>query len=376
MSAQKQTESIDGSNTEADGRRPSAGWTVRGLLAWITPFLQEKGVDSPRVIAEILLGEVLGVERLRLYMEPDREVESAERARLRELVARAGRHEPVQFLVGRWPFLGRDFEVEPCTLIPRPCTEVLVERALEWFRTRSSREMRVLDLCTGTGCIGITLALGMRAIARPQGTGCAPIKGEPALSEPTRVLDRAPRDRGGDIAPRAHEDAMNALSSPAEDAARSSLAPHAFALRVIATDIDSRAIDLARRNAKRLGADVECCAGDLYDALVPEMAQSRFDLIVANPPYVTDAEYAELDRTVRDYEPARALRGGDDGLECIRRVVEGAAGRLSSGGMLLVEIGWKHADAARALVDTAEWCAVTILADGEGHPRILEAHRV
>jgi release factor glutamine methyltransferase len=83
----------------------------------MTPFLKERSIDSPRMVAEILLGAVLDVERLRLYMEPDRELDPSELARLRELVGRAARHEPVQFLVGRWPFLGRDFEVEPCTLI-------------------------------------------------------------------------------------------------------------------------------------------------------------------------------------------------------------------------------------------------------------------
>ena len=101
-------------------------WTVRALLAWIVPYLRERAVESPRTIAEILLADVLSVERLRLYMEPDRELAPDELATLRGLVARAGRHEPVQFLVGTWPFLGRDFEVAPCTLIPRPCTETLV----------------------------------------------------------------------------------------------------------------------------------------------------------------------------------------------------------------------------------------------------------
>ena len=86
-----------------------ARWTVRALLAWIVPYLQERSVDSPRAVAEILLSEVLRIERLGLYMEPERELDAQELAALRALVARAGRHEPVQFLVGRWPFLGRDF---------------------------------------------------------------------------------------------------------------------------------------------------------------------------------------------------------------------------------------------------------------------------
>jgi hypothetical protein len=121
-------------------------WTVRALLAWIVPYLRERAVESPRTIAEILLADVLSVERLRLYMEPDRELAPEELATLRGLVARAGRHEPVQFLVGTWPFLGRDFEVAPCTLIPRPCTETLVEYALAWYRARGAGRFRLSTL--------------------------------------------------------------------------------------------------------------------------------------------------------------------------------------------------------------------------------------
>ncbi|MCX5651081.1 MAG: hypothetical protein NTU45_06780, partial [Planctomycetota bacterium] len=175
------------------GASPAAAapqrWTVRALLAWMVPFLKEREVDSPRAIAEILLAEVLKIERLRLYMEPDRELSPEELASLRGLVSRAGRHEPVQFLVGLWPFLGRDFEVAPCTLIPRPCTETLVERALAWYRERGAGGVRVLDLCTGTGCIAVSLALGMRAILRPDGAGCRPISVRSA-GEPVREWQR------------------------------------------------------------------------------------------------------------------------------------------------------------------------------------------
>ena len=115
-----------GESSAAPSATPGAAstqrWTVRALLAWIVPYLKEREVESPRTIAEVLLAEVLKVERLRLSMEPERELATDELTALRGLVARAGRHEPVQFLVGRWPFLGRDFEVAPCTLIPRPCT--------------------------------------------------------------------------------------------------------------------------------------------------------------------------------------------------------------------------------------------------------------
>lgn len=368
--AEEQAMTEEGASRES---RPNAGpavaagaagatapqvWSVRALLGWIVPYLKERGVDSPRAVAEILLSDVLRVERLRLYMEPDRELEPGELAALRSLVARAGRHEPVQFLVGSWPFLGRDFEVAPCTLIPRPCTETLVERALAWYRARGAGPVRALDLCTGSGCIAVSLALGMRAILRPDGSGCRPVAaGGRATSASARpslpTID---------------------ISTPASQAseARAPAEPVETPIRIVATDIVPDAAALARRNAARLGAEVEVRAGDMWS---PIHAAERFDLVASNPPYVTDDEYEALDRNVKEYEPASALRGGADGLDFIKRVVSGAERHLDAGGLLLVEIGWKHRSPALRLVSTPRWRDAEVLADGEGIDRVLVAVR-
>jgi len=345
---------------KSDGPKSDGPWTVRKLLGWIAGFLKDREVDSPRHVAEVLLADVLKVERLKLYMEPDRELAGDELAALRALVARAGRHEPVQFLVGRWTFFGRDFKVAPCTLIPRPCTETLVERALEWYRARHAERgagaVRVLDLCTGTGCIAVSITLGMKAIARPSNAGCKPLRGERA------AVDALPTISIGE------EPAAAAAAVTAETAAGD--------ISVVATDVVREAVELARDNARQLGVAIDVRAGDLWDALAHG---ERFDLIVSNPPYVTDAEYAALDRNVREYEPASALRGGADGLDFVRRIVDGAAERIAPGGMLLIEIGWKHGDAARALVSGAvhgkNWEQVDVLKDGDGIDRVLVAVR-
>jgi release factor glutamine methyltransferase len=349
-------------------------WTVRSLLAWMVPFLTEREVDSPRAVAEILLTSVLGLERLRLYMEPERELEPQELTRLRELVARAGRHEPVQYLVGRWPFLGRDFEVAPCTLIPRPCTELLVERALAWARERAERDgaaasIDALDIGTGTGCIAVSLALGMRAILRPDGAGCRPLRG--GAVAPRSAAEALPVAR--DISREGASPEHAAVAEPG--AAQASARGPAF--RVVATDVVAEAAALAARNAARLGAELDVRVGDMWEP-IPE--DERFDLIVSNPPYVTDAEYDALDRNVREYEPASALRGGADGLAFVRTVVVGAERRLRPGGLLLVEIGWKHGDAVRKLegrkVDgRSVWCGVEVVRDQDGHERLLVAQR-
>ena len=136
----------------------SAPWTTRRLLIWTTEHFEARGVDSPRVCAEMLLAHVLGVERLRLYMEPDRPASADELADYRGLVTRAGRHEPVDYLVGRAPFFGLELEVGPAVLIPRPSTETLVEFVLQDARLRPADAFHVADVGTGSGAIAVTLA--------------------------------------------------------------------------------------------------------------------------------------------------------------------------------------------------------------------------
>jgi release factor glutamine methyltransferase len=396
MTRSEQSDGGNGGNSGAFVAEPR--WTVRALLAWMVPFLTTKDVDSPRTVAEILLAHVLGVERLRLYMEPERELAPDELTQLRALVARAGRHEPVQYLVGTWPFFGRDFEVAPCTLIPRPCTELLVERALEWVRERAQNVQRaatpsapaadptstlasaanapvsfdMLDLCTGTGCIAISLALGARAVLRAEGTGCRPLRS--AAIGPVNAAPALPvvRDIARVEAEGLERNGAEAANVDGRAVESASHQPQAWRATVTATDVVPEAVELAKRNAVRLGAVVDVRVGDLYRALGEH---EQFDLIVSNPPYVTDDEYASLDRNVREYEPASALRGGADGLEFVRGVVAGAEKRLRSGGLLLVEIGWKHGDAVRKLGGRAGWRDVEVLRDSDGHERVLVAWR-
>lgn len=284
-----------------------APWTTRRLLRWITAHFDQLGIDSPRVCAEMLLGKALRCERLALYMDPDRPASAAERAILRDFVRRVAAHEPVQYIVGEAWFFSRAFEVSPVTLIPRPSTERLVEEAVSFLRGRP--EARVLDLCTGTGCVAISIA-----------------------------------------------------STPGVRAS------------VLGTDCEPAAIELARRNAARHRCErVSFAVGDLYGAIG---TGSSFDLIAANPPYVSDSEWEALEPNVRLHEPARALRGGADGMELIRRVVAGAPERLAPDGLLLVEIGHAQRDAAEALAATTPGLRdCEILKDHEDLWRLLRARR-
>jgi release factor glutamine methyltransferase len=133
-------------------------WTVEELLRWATDDFRARGIDSPRLDADLLLGQATGLTRIQLIVEAKKELEPDQLAAFRELVKRRRAREPIAYILGKREFYGHEFRVDRRVLVPRPDTEALVETAL--VRTRHvSLAMRALDLCTGSGCVAISLAL-------------------------------------------------------------------------------------------------------------------------------------------------------------------------------------------------------------------------
>jgi release factor glutamine methyltransferase len=132
-------------------------WTIQKLLNWVTDYLTNKGVDSPRLSAELLLCHVVGLKRIELYTQFDRLVAGQELDVLRDLVKRAGRQEPAAYLTDKTEFYSLELNVTGDCLIPRPETELLVQRAIEFLRARTGTQF-VCDLCTGCGCIAVAIA--------------------------------------------------------------------------------------------------------------------------------------------------------------------------------------------------------------------------
>jgi release factor glutamine methyltransferase len=132
-------------------------WTIETVLRWAADDFRARGIDTARLDAELLLGSALSVTRIQLIVDGKRPLQREELARFRELVKRRRIYEPVAYILGRREFYGRVFHVDARVLVPRPDTETLVDVALA--RTRPlSMSMRALDLCTGSGCVAITLA--------------------------------------------------------------------------------------------------------------------------------------------------------------------------------------------------------------------------
>jgi release factor glutamine methyltransferase len=286
---------------------------VRRLLEWTTGFFTRKNVDPPRLSAELLLAHVLGVPRIRLYTDHDRELRPEQLGAYRDLVKRASDDEPIAYLTGRAHFFNLEFDVTRDVLIPRPDTETLVENVLQLARiTEGLESPRVLDLCTGSGCIAAAIA---------------------------HHLKRA---------------------------------------TVYATDKSAAAADVARRNIERLGLEdrVHVEVGDLFEPVARLVDSQPFDLIVANPPYIVSDQIAQLDRSVRDYEPIEALDGGIDGLAIHRRILAEAPQRLMPGGRIFLEIAFDQGAAAMEAIRAHDDFEETmVLRDHGGKDRVLAARK-
>jgi release factor glutamine methyltransferase len=136
--------------------QPSTLWTIESLLRWAADDFRSRGIDSPRLDAELLLAKALGTTRIQLVVDARRPLSPDELSRMRELVRRRRSREPVAYILGEREFYGRVFRVDRRVLVPRPDTETLVDVALS--RTRAvSMCVRALDLCTGSGCVAVTL---------------------------------------------------------------------------------------------------------------------------------------------------------------------------------------------------------------------------
>jgi len=131
-------------------------WTVRSLLQWAREWLRRKGAENPRLDAELLLAHALRCDRVRLYIDADKPLAAEELARFKSLIKRRGEREPVAYILGTKEFYGRSFAVGAGVFIPRPETELLVRMVTEHLARDA--EARVLDLCAGSGAVGISVA--------------------------------------------------------------------------------------------------------------------------------------------------------------------------------------------------------------------------
>lgn len=274
------------------------------MLAWMAKDFAQRGIESARLDAEVLAAHALGITRVGLYLDLDRPLVPAELDAMRALVVRRRTREPVAYIVGAKEHYGRPFLVTRDVLVPRPETELLIERSLVRLPERTDGVApRVLDLCTGSGIVAIGIA----------------------------------KER--------------------EDA------------RVDATDVSPAALGVARQNAAKHGV-VERVA--FHEVDLWPLDGARWDVVVANPPYIARDETAELAPELA-HEPELALFADEKGLAVIRRIVVGARDRLTPAGVLLIEIGRGQGEAVRAMCMEHGFGSAELQKDLAGIERVVEA---
>ncbi len=290
-------------------------WTTLDLIGWTKSYFERRGLEHPRLEAELLLAEVLGCARIRLYVEFEKPVASEVLVRFREMVKRRGENrEPLQYIIGHVQFVDLKLKVTPAALIPRPETEVLAAWAVKTLEGEKGRrgegeKARVLDLCTGSGCVALYVA--------------------------SKVSDA----------------------------------------QVVATDLSGDALGLAKENGAglKLSERMSFKQGDLFEALDEKM---QFDLITANPPYVDAAVKDSLQPEVRDFEPALALFSENGGTALAERILRECGPWLKAGAYIGMEFGIGQGEVLKACAEkTGFFDEIGLEPDHNRVPRFLMARK-
>lgn len=275
-------------------------------IAKTAAYLEGKGVPDARVASELLAARLLRVGRGFLASHFDEEVREVQVEAMRRGMARLVRGEPLQYVLGEWDFRLLTLACDRRALIPRPETEELVTRVLDWLKARKKAEGRgdfvVIDVGTGTGAIALSLACEF-----PDG-------------------------------------------------------------HYIATDVSEDALALARENAERCGlaSRVQFAVADGLDDFDEPAC---LDVLVSNPPYIASSACATLDPRVRDFEPRMALDGGVRGLDFFDRYLGDAINLLKPNGAVFFEIGEDQGPALRDLMFEYGFDDIRIEKDFAGHDR-------
>lgn len=259
---------------------------VGDTLSYATKRLEEKGISSASLDAEILLAYSMNTTRQTLLsLQPKTIIPLDQFKRYIMLIDRRCKNEPVAYLTQEKEFMGLEFHVTPDVLIPRPETELLVEEVIS--RARELRNpIDMLDIGTGSGCIAVSCA---------------------KLIENVRMV--------------ATDKSKKALMIAKQNA-----------------------------KSNEVTNKIKFYQGDLFRALPKTMNKKQFDFVISNPPYIASKVFPKIQKDVRKYEPKIALVSGKDGLTVIKKIISQAPGFLKPNGYLIMEIGYDQGDAIKKLL--------------------------
>jgi len=291
--------------------------TIAEAINKAASILSARGVSEARLDAEVLLRFILNRDRAWIMAHAGEPLDEDKRGIFEKAVARRAKREPLQYITGKQEFWGLDFIVKPDVLIPRPETELVVETTLKITEhgrrsTEGDTSFTIVDLCTGSGCIAVSLAREIR-------------------NARFFAIDTSGR----------------AIAIARENARK-----HGVSERI------------------------RFLEGDLFQPLEELDVRGRVDIITANPPYIRSGDLRGLQPEVRDFEPEIALIAGPGGREVHQKIIEAAPAFLKKHGSLIMEMGEGQAEALLAMVNKdGRYAAPEILKDLAGIDRVIVAQK-
>lgn len=240
-------------------------------------LLKERGIGNPRSSSELLLCSILNLNRVDLYLNKDQILKDKDKKKFDRFLKERTSGKPIQYITGSTEFLDLEFKVDPRAMIPRPETEILTLSVIDHFKDikKESKALKIIDLGTGSGVIGIALAVNLKN----------------SLIYATDISE-------------------DALELGAEN---------------------------AKRN--KVEGRMEFISGDLFQPLEDKNLKGLVDCVVSNPPYVREKDEENLSKEIKDFEPRISLFSEDDGLNFHKRIVKECKTYLKSGGLLALEVG-------------------------------------
>ena len=288
--------------------------TIRSIRRWAINALNKSDIEDPDINAEVLLSHVLSCDRLKLHTNPENIIKDKDVIKYKELIKKRARHVPLQYITGHVEFMSLDFIVDKSVLIPRPETEILVETALKKVKNGvfPNNTITIVDIGTGSGNIAISLAVNLQNV------------------------------------------------------------------QVYASDISKDALDIARINARRhdVAEKIRFLHGYLFEAFDGHLEKGSINLIVSNPPYVSESGLNNLEPEIKEHEPYEALIAGKDGLCFYKQIIKSASDWLKPKGCIILEAGETQAKAIIELIGKEGYFEdIEIIKDLQGKERIVSAKR-
>jgi release factor glutamine methyltransferase len=264
-------------------------------------LLQERGISEAKLSAELFFAELFSCKAIEVKLMDDRELSYSEQEEIDRMIQRRLNHEPIQYILGYTEFYGLELHINKSALIPRPETELLVERVIELIQNENIES--IIDIGTGSACIPIAIKT------------------------------------------------------------------HAQNCNILGIDKSDKALRLAQRNIDRYNLEISLLELDFINEDIDDL--ENIDLLISNPPYVSESEYKNLEKQLVNFEPEIALTDNSDGLLFYKKIAEVSAANLKEGAWIIIEIGYKQADIIKDIFKSRQLNYISSVYDLENIERHL-----